>query len=81
MDATTREIKQQQNALLNQMRTLRVMRRGTLSHQEYPQRRAGSIAQPANEVFVYQPVNSIPVKIGLGAMGFVKFVMDAEVRN
>ena len=40
MDATSREIQRQQNALLDQMRTLRVMRRGTLSHQEYPERRA-----------------------------------------
>lgn len=40
MDATTREIEQQQNVLVDQMRTLRVMRRGTLSRQEYLQRRA-----------------------------------------
>lgn len=39
MDAKTREIERQQDALLDQMRTLRVMRRGTLSYQEYPQRR------------------------------------------
>ena len=40
MDATAREIQRRQNALLDQMRTLRVMRRGTVSHQEYLQRRA-----------------------------------------
>lgn len=40
MDAATREIERRQNALLDQMRTLRVMRRGTLSPQHYPQRRA-----------------------------------------
>jgi len=40
MDARTRDIEKQQDALLEQMRALRVMRCGTLSHQEYPERRA-----------------------------------------
>jgi hypothetical protein len=55
MDATTREIEQQQNAILDQMRTLRVMRRGMLSHQEYLQRRARNQGTGASgPYFVWQ---------------------------
>ena len=59
MDATTREVEQQQNALLDQMRTLRVMRRGTLSHQEYPERRARKLGTGASgPYFVWQGFRS-----------------------
>lgn len=59
MDAVTREVEQQQNALLDQMRTLRVMRRGTLSRQEYSQRRARKQGTGASgPYFVWQGSHS-----------------------
>jgi hypothetical protein len=59
MDATTREIQLQQNALLEQMRALRAMRRGTLSQQEYAERRARKQGAGASgPYFVWQGFRS-----------------------
>ena len=59
MDAATREIERQQNALLDQMRTLRVMRCGTLSRQEYAQRLARKQGTGASgPYFVWQGFRS-----------------------
>ena len=55
MNNSMRQIKQQQDAALKEMGEIRVMRRGTLSRQEYRQRRARKGGKGASgPYFVWQ---------------------------
>jgi hypothetical protein len=55
MDPSTREIEQRQDALLEEMGRIRAMRRGTVSRQDYPGRRARKEGQGASgPYFVWQ---------------------------